>query len=382
MTGAQSQSGAAEPEIKSGLVGVISHRSSISSIIGATLTYRGINIDELTDNGTFEEIIHLLWEARLPRANELDELRADLRQAFRLPDGAVDVLRAMPKDTDPMRVLQAGMAVLGMFDPDAAANTPEANRRKAIRATAQLTSWTCGYHRLRSGHEPVAPSDSLDFGGNFFYQLNGREPDAIEAEAIDKALILHADHELNASTFSGRVTASTLSDLHSAVSAAIGTLKGPLHGGANRAVMESLKEIGSVDRVESWLEEKLAQKKKIMGFGHRVYKDGDPRAKHLKRMSKKLGELTKQPHWYEISAKLEELVTGQKGLLPNVDFYSASTYFCLGLPPDLYTPIFACSRVAGWVAHLFEQYADNSLIRPRALYDGPQEAHWVPLEER
>ena len=381
MTGAP-PSPTPKPEVRSGLVGVISHRSSISSIIGATLTYRGINIDELTENGTFEEIVHLLWEGSLPRQPELDALKAELQSAFPLPGAVIDSLRTFPQDADPMRVLQAGMSILGMHDPDAASNAPADNRRKAARATAQLTALTCAYHRVRKGNDPVDPSPALGFAGNFFLQLNGREPDAIETEAIDKALILHADHELNASTFSGRVTSSTLSDLHSALASAIGTLKGPLHGGANRAVMEALEEIGSVDKVEAWLEQKLAAKEKIMGFGHRVYKHGDPRAKHLKLMSKKLGELTGQPHWYAISEKLEALVTAGKDLPPNVDFYSASTYYCLGLPPDLYTPLFACSRASGWIAHLFEQYADNALIRPRALYTGPTEAHWVPIDQR
>src|SRR4030095_16169211 len=216
----------------------------------------------------------------------------------------------------------------------------------------------------------------------FFRLLNGRNPQPVEEEAVNKALILHADHELNASTFAARVTASTLSDMPSSLSAAIGTLKGPLHGGANRAVMETLQKIGSPAKVEAWLERTLANKEKVMGFGHRVYKNGDPRAKHLKVLSRKLCELTGQPHWYEMSEKLERLVFEKKGILPNVDFYSATSYWCLGIPPDLYTPIFACSRVAGWIAPLFEQYADNDLIRPRALYTGPREAHWTPLERR
>lgn len=373
---------AGEPEVRSGLVGVVSNRSSVSSIIGTTLTYRGLNIDDLTTNGTFVEIVHLLWHGRLPTADELKSLRSALCTSFTLPDGVVTALRALPKDSDPMRVLQAGMALLGTYDPDAASNDPEANQRKAIRITAQLSALTCAFHRIRTGHDPVEPDESLNFAGNFFYQLNGRRPDEIEIEAIDKALILHADHELNASTFAARVTASTLSDMHSSLASAIGTLKGPLHGGANRAVMESLQEIGSVENVEPWMRKKIDNKEKIMGFGHRVYKDGDPRAKHLKELSKKLGGLTGQPHWYEMSAKLEDLFTGEKNIPPNVDFYSASTYYCLGLPADLYTPIFACSRVAGWIAHLFEQYADNALIRPRALYTGPQSDSWVPIDKR
>ena len=373
---------ASSEELRSGLVGVVSNPSSISSIIEATLTYRGINIDDLTDTGTFEEITYLLWHGRLPNRAELDELSKGLAGSFTLPDGVIACLQAMPKDTDPMRVLQAGAALLGMYDPDADSITKEANLRKATRLTAQLTALTCAFHRIRNGNDPIPPSDELSFAGNFFYQLNGKKPDAIETEAIDKALILHADHELNASTFAGRVTASTRADMHSAVASAIGTLKGPLHGGANRAVMESLKSIGSVDNVEPWLKDKLAKKEKIMGFGHRVYKHGDPRAKHLKVMSKKLGELTGQAHWYEISVKLDELFTAQKPLPPNVDFYSASTYYCLGLPADLYTPIFACSRVTGWIAHLFEQYEEDTLIRPRALYTGAQTGNWVPIDER
>ena len=373
---------ASSEELRSGLVGVVSNPSSISSIIEATLTYRGINIDDLTDNGTFEEITYLLWHGRLPNRAELDELSKGLAGSFTLPDGVIACLQAMPKDTDPMRVLQAGAALLGMYDPDADSITKEANLRKATRLTSQLTALTCAFHRIRNGNDPIPPSDELSFAGNFFYQLNGKKPDAIETEAIDKALILHADHELNASTFAGRVTASTRADMHSAIASAIGTLKGPLHGGANRAVMESLKSIGSVNNVEPWLKDKLAKKEKIMGFGHRVYKHGDPRAKHLKVMSKKLGELTGQAHWYEISVKLDELFTAQKPLPPNVDFYSASTYYCLGLPADLYTPIFACSRVTGWIAHLFEQYEEDTLIRPRALYTGAQTGNWVPIDER
>ena len=373
---------ASSEELRSGLVGVVSNPSSISSIIEATLTYRGINIDDLTDNGTFEEITYLLWHGRLPNRAELDELSKGLAGSFTLPDGVIACLQAMPKDTDPMRVLQAGAALLGMYDPDADSITKEANLRKATRLTSQLTALTCAFHRIRNGNDPIPPSDELSFAGNFFYQLNGKKPDAIETEAIDKALILHADHELNASTFAGRVTASTRADMHSAIASAIGTLKGPLHGGANRAVMESLKSIGSVNNVEPWLKDKLAKKEKIMGFGHRVYKHGDPRAKHLKVMSKKLGELTGQAHWYEISVKLDELFTAQKPLPPNVDFYSASTYYCLGLPADLYTPIFACSRVTGWIAHLFEQYEEDTLIRPRALYTGTQTGNWVPIDER
>jgi citrate synthase len=369
-------------EVQSGLAGVISHRSAISSIIGATLTYRGINIDELAENATFEEVVALLWNGELPRRPALESLAKDLQKELRVPPGVLKVLRDVPKDSDPMRVLQLAMCALGLHDPDRDDNSLEANRRKAVRITSQLSAVTCAFHRIRTGKEPAEASVELGFAGNFFRLLNGRNPQPVEEEAVNKALILHADHELNASTFAARVTASTLSDMHSSLSAAIGTLKGPLHGGANRAVMETLQKIGSPDKVAAWLEKTLANKEKVMGFGHRVYKNGDPRAKHLKVLSRKLCELTGQPHWYEMSEKLERLVFEKKGILPNVDFYSATSYWCLGIPPDLYTPIFACSRVAGWIAHLFEQYADNDLIRPRALYTGPREAHWTPLERR
>jgi citrate synthase len=369
-------------EVQAGLEGVVSHESSISSIIGATLTYRGINIDELAEHATFEEVVGLLWNGSLPRQEALEALRAALVQEFKLPDGAITFLRHMPRDADPMRVLQAGVAVVGLYDPDRDDNGEAANRRKAVRITSQLSALTCALHRIRSGKEPMSARSDLSYAGNFFWLLNGREPKRIEAEAVDKALILHADHELNASTFSARVTASTLSDMHSAISAAIGTLKGPLHGGANRAVMETLLGVGSVDKVEPWLDQTLARKEKVMGFGHRVYKQGDPRAKHLKRLSRELCELTGQPQWFQMSERLESLLFERKGLLPNVDFYSASTYYCLGLPPDLFTPIFACSRAAGWTAHLLEQYAENELIRPRAHYTGPREAHWIPIDKR
>jgi citrate synthase len=370
------------PTVHSGLAGVVSHRSSISSIIGATLTYRGINIDELSENASFEEVVCLLWNGSLPTKKELDEMRSVLGREFKIQPGVLKVLRDMPHDADPMRVLQIAMGTMGIYSPEGDDNSPEANRRKAPRITSQLSSATCAFHRLRSGNEPVEPSSELSFAANFFLLLNGRRPEKIEEETINKALILHADHELNASTFSARVTASTISDIHSALAAGIGTLKGPIHGGANRAVMESLQEIGTIEKLQSWFDDKRSRKEKIMGFGHAVYKEGDPRAKHLKKMSKELGVLTKQPNWYAISEKLETLVREKVGILPNVDFYSASSYYCLGLPPDLFTPIFACSRVVGWIAHLFEQYQDNALIRPRAYYTGPQEAHWVAIEDR
>jgi citrate synthase len=372
----------AAPGVQEGLAGVVSHRSAVSTIEDATLTYRGIDINELAEKSTFEEVVCLLWDGKLPAKPRLTEMRAALSRGFEVPGSVEGLLRSFPAQAHPMRVLQAAIAALGAIDPDSEDNSPAANGRKALRLVPQVTAAVCAFHRIRGGKELVRAAPDLNFAGNFFLLLNGRRPDPTHVEAFDKALILHADHELNASTFAARVAASTLADMHSALSAAVGTLKGPLHGGANEAVMAMLKEIGSVDRVRSWVERKLERGEKVMGIGHRVYKNGDPRARHLKEMSRRLCQLAGEPHWFEMSVLIEDFLRERKGLLPNVDFYSATTYYCLGIPPDLYTPIFACSRVAGWIAHLLEQYADNALIRPRALYTGPRGQHWVPLDRR
>ncbi|MFO7262777.1 MAG: citrate synthase [Bacillaceae bacterium G1] len=366
-----------------GLEGVIAAQSAISSIIDDTLTYRGINIDELAENASFEEVVYLLWHGKLPNRTELAELEKALRENAALPEEVLNQLKAYPKTATPMEMLRTAVSALGMCDPEANVNTPEANLRKAIRLTARVSTIVAAIHRVRQGLEPIAPHPEYGFAKNFLYMLNGEEPPAIAVEAFNKALVLHADHEFNASTFAARVTVATLSDMYSGVVSAIGALKGPLHGGANEQVMRMLEEIGTPDRIEAYIRDKLAKKEKIMGFGHRVYRKGDPRAKHLHRMSSELSKLpNNDPKWFEMSEKIEAIVTKEKGLPPNVDFYSASTYTYLGIPKELFTPIFALSRVSGWTAHILEQYANNRLIRPRAEYVGPKHASYIPIDQR
>lgn len=366
-----------------GLEGVVATTSSISSIIDDTLTYVGYNIDDLTNNASFEEIIYLLWNLKLPTASELDALKKDLAENAALPKEVIEHFKMYPiKDVHPMAALRSAVSLLGLYDEEADVMEEGANFRKAVRLQAKIPTIVTSFARIRNGKEPIAPRTDLGFAANFLYMLTGNEPADIEVEAFNKALVLHADHELNASTFTARVCVATLSDVYSGVTAAIGALKGPLHGGANEQVMKMLTEIDSVDSVESVIREKLANKEKIMGFGHRVYQQGDPRAKHLKEMSKKLTELRGESKYYEMSTKIEELVTSEKGLPPNVDFYSASVYHSLGIDHDLFTPIFAVSRVSGWLAHILEQYSNNRLIRPRADYIGPGKQAYVPVEQR
>ena len=371
-------------ETKAGLEGVVAGQSSICFIDGQAgeLVYRGIDIHELAARSNFEEVAYLLWFGRLPKKGELEDLRGRLRAQYGLPAGVVDGLRAIAPNATPMDALRTGVSALAAFDPDAQETTPDANIRKSIRLTAQFGTLVATYDRLRRGLPLLEPDTSRGIAANFLYLLNGKEPTETAVKALDTALILHADHGFNASTFAARVCASTLADMHSAVTAAVATLKGPLHGGANERVMEMLKEIGSADRAEAWVQEKLGQKQRIMGIGHRVYKVLDPRAIHLKRMSEALCRQAGQAHWFEISQRVEDTVVQAKGLYPNVDFYSASTYHVLGLSADVFTPIFAVSRISGWTAHLLEQYADNRLIRPRQEYVGPKGVPYVPLAER
>ncbi|MBO8171860.1 MAG: citrate synthase [Bacillaceae bacterium] len=367
---------------KQGLEGIVAAQSSISSIIDGVLTYRGINIDDLAENATFEEVVHLLWYGNLPTRKQLDDLRNQLAVNAQIPDELLAQLKAYPKNVHPMAVLRTAVSTLSLYDDEAQDMSREANLRKSIRIQAKIPTIVAAYARIRQGKEPVAPDSSLTFAQNFLYMLTGEKPDEIAVEAFDKALILHADHEFNASTFASRVTVATLSDIYSGIVSAIGTLKGPLHGGANEAVMKMLEEIGDLSNVESYIQKKLDNKEKIMGFGHRVYRDGDPRAKHLKQMSERLTKLTGQPQLYDMSVKIEEIVTSQKGLKPNVDFYSASVYNSLGIERDLFTPIFAISRTSGWTAHILEQYENNRLIRPRAEYIGPKNQKYVPIDQR
>jgi citrate synthase len=366
-----------------GLEGIVATTSSISSIIDDTLTYVGYNIDDLADNASFEEVIYLLWHRKLPTQNELAELKQQLAENASLPQEVLNHFKTYPIDkVHPMAALRSAVSLLGLYDEEADNMDVDSNYQKAIRLQAKLPTLVTAFSRVRKGLEPVAPRTDLGFAANFLYMLTGQEPSEIAIEAFDKALVLHADHELNASTFTARVCVATLSDVYSGVTAAIGALKGPLHGGANEAVMKMLTEIGEVANVESYIQTKLANKEKIMGFGHRVYQQGDPRAKHLKKMSQKLTTITGEPKWYEMSTKIEDIVTSSKPLPPNVDFYSASVYHSLGIDHDLFTPIFAVSRVSGWLAHILEQYENNRLIRPRADYTGPGMQTYVPIDQR
>lgn len=369
--------------VTKGLEGIVATTSSISSIIDDTLTYVGFDIDDLADNATFEEVIYLLWHLRLPNKVELEDLTKQLAENASLPKEVLDHFKLYPiEKVHPMGALRTAISLLGLYDEEADAMDSEANYRKAIRIQAKIPSIVTAFSRIRKGLEPIDPRTDLSFAANFLYMLSGKVPSAIEEEAFNKALVLHADHELNASTFTARVCVATLSDIYSGITAALGALKGPLHGGANEAVMKMLTEIGEVDQVEAAINKKLENKEKIMGFGHRVYRKGDPRAKHLKEMSKKLTEMTGQAKFYDMSVKIEEVVTSQKNLPPNVDFYSASVYHSLGIDHDLFTPIFAVSRTSGWLAHILEQYDNNRLIRPRAEYIGPGMQKYVELEKR
>lgn len=365
-----------------GLEGIVALTSSVSSIVDGVLTYGGYNIDDLTDNTTFEEVIYLLIHGDLPNQTQLDTLKQELDEARALPEDVLSAFKAYPKKALPMEKLRTAVSLLGMYDEEANEMDAAANYRKAIRLIAQTPTIIAAQERLRRGKAPVAPKSGMTTAESFLYMMHDTAPDQVAVDALDKALILHADHELNASTFAARQTASTLSDMYSAITSAIGTLKGPLHGGANEQVMRTLLAIGTVDNVGPYLEAALERKERIMGFGHRVYKDGDPRAKHLKAMSKALGELTGQTQWYEMSVKLNDMMVEKKGLKPNVDFYSASAYYALGISLDLYTPIFAMSRVSGWCAHVLEQLANNRLIRPRAEYTGETHRTVKPIADR
>ncbi len=369
-----------------GLEGVVATTSSICYIDGdqGVLAYRGIDIHELADNSSFEETCYLLWFGRLPKRNELAELRDRLAQERKLDAAIINLLRSAPKQALPMDVLRTAVSALGFYDPDEKTNDHEANVRKSIRLTSQIAMIVAAYDRIRKAKPVVEPDRSLSHAANFLLMLNGAKPSSTAERALDIALILHADHELNASTFAARVTAATLSDMHSAITSAIGALKGPLHGGANEAVFQILQTINSskADPVE-YVKGMLAQKKKIPGFGHRVYHTEDPRATHLRKMSRDLGQSSGQANWFEMSRRIEEFVKAEKKLNANVDFYSASTYHTLGIDVDLFTPVFAVSRISGWAAHVIEQLDDNRLIRPRADYIGPAyPQRYVAVEKR
>jgi citrate synthase len=369
-----------------GLEGVVATTSGICYIDGeqGVLAYRGIDIHDLAEHSNFEETCYLLWFGRLPKRTELKEVRERLAEERKLDAPILNLLRVAPKHALPMDVLRTAVSALSFYDPEFQKNDHDANVHKAIRLTSQIAMIVAAYDRIRKGKDVVEPDRTLSHAANFLWMLNGNVPSHTAERALDIALILHADHELNASTFAARVTAATLSDMHSAVTSAIGALKGPLHGGANEAVFHILMTIDrdGAEPVE-YVRGMLAQKKKVPGFGHRVYHTEDPRATHLRKMSRDLGQASGEPKWFEISNKIEGFVKGEKKLNANVDFYSASTYHTLGIDVDLFTPVFAVSRISGWSAHVIEQLDDNRLIRPRADYIGPiYPAKYVPMEQR
>jgi len=376
---------AAKP--KAGLEDTVATSSAICYLDGdrGVLAYCGYDIHDLARHATFEEVCYLLWHRRLPTRAELGDLQSQLTARASAPEPVLRLMRALPAGNT-MDALRTLTSALGHYDPDAADQSPQANYRKAVRLTAQISSLVATLGRMKAGGGLIQPDPVLGHAANFLYMLTGDRPSGLATRAFDVALILHADHELNASTFVARVAAATLTDIHSAIVAAIGTLKGPLHGGANADVMRMLLEIGAdapLEKAEEVVRAKLARKEKIPGFGHRVYHTEDPRATHLRQMSRDLGQRAGQPIWYDMSQRIEALVKSEKKLNANVDFYSASTYHALGVDIDLFTPIFAVSRVSGWTAHVLEQYANNRLIRPRAEYIGPEyPQRYVPVEAR
>jgi citrate synthase len=368
-----------------GLEDVVAADSSICYIDGARgiLSYRGIDIHELAEKSTFEEVCFLLWEGKLPRNAELSEMRDAIGRQRAVPAETLELIARLAARSAPMDALRTTVSALSETDPDARDMSPAANRRKAVRLTGQIATVVAAFHRLRQGKAVVPPDPGRSHADDFLRMLNGETARSSAVRALDIALVLHADHELNASTFAARVTAATLSDMHSAITSAIGTLKGPLHGGANEAVLKTLNEIGSLDRVDEEIRARLGRKEKIMGFGHRVYTTEDPRATHLRAMSREVAESSGDTRLYDMSRRVEKIMNEEKKLNANVDFYSASLYSMLGLPPDLFTPIFAVSRISGWTAHVLEQYSNNRLIRPRAENTGPPYPQpYVPLEAR
>ncbi len=373
----------AEKIVAKGLEGVVASETELSFIDGeeGVLLYRGVNIHELAENASYPEALFLLWNDRLPDGDELSSFRSRLAEARPLGEPVLATLRALPDDTPAMAALRTAVSAMGNMDDEAEDNSPEANRRKALRLVAKIPTAIAAFHRLREGSDPVDPDPELGHAGNFLYMLRGERPREVEARALDTSLLLYLDHGLNASTFTCRVIASTLSDLYSAVTGGIGALKGELHGGANEAAMRMLLEIGDLESAEGWVDEALSQKK-IMGFGHRVYRTEDPRATHLRRMAKELTESLGEPKWFDIARRVEETMLDRKGINCNVDFYCAPVYYTLGIPLDLYTPLFAAGRAGGWSAHVMEQHADNRLIRPRAEYVGATDRPFVPLERR
>jgi citrate synthase len=372
------------PTTTDGLEDIVAAHSHICDLDGklGKLTYFGVDIHDLANHASFEETAYLLWHGTLPTRSQLDEVTAQLQAARSLPGPVSEFMRLLPLSSTPMDVLRTLVSALALFDPNPDDKSPAANRQRAIRLTAVIPTIIASWDRLRNGHEPVAPLTDGSHAANFLYMLKGEMPDPTVARMLDTVLTLHADHELNASTFAARVTAGTLAGMYAAITSAIGALSGPLHGGANEQVMRMLLRIGDVDQTEVYLQGALERKERIMGFGHRVYKTEDPRATHLRKMSEELGKRTGDSRWYEMSRRIEAYIKEHKGLNANVDFYSASVYYMMGIPIDLDTPIFASSRITGWTSHVLEQYDNNRLIRPRAEYIGPKNVHYIPVDQR
>ena len=374
----------ASPAVSKGLEGIIAAHTRLSDVRGdiGQLIYCGYDINELAGKVSYEEVVHLLYHNHLPNAKELASLKAVLSGYRELPQGVIDVLTNLPKDCPPMHAIRTGVSALGCYDTTADDDNMDAQRRKALRLIAQIPVITAYFHRSRQGLPLVAPDAQLGEAANFLWMIDGEKPSVEKESTIDMCYVLHADHGMNASTFSARVTIATLSDMYSAVTTAIGTLKGPLHGGANEGVIKMLKEIGSLDQVDTYVADCLAQKRKIMGIGHRVYKVLDPRAPHLKGMAQILSSKLGDPKWIQMSERIAEIMLTEKNLHANVDFYSATVYYSLGIPTDLFTPIFAIARTSGWTAHVLEQLADNRLIRPQSVYTGPVGLTVTPIAQR
>lgn len=372
------------PATPRGLEGVVAANTRLSDVRGdiGELIYCGYNINELAGRVSYEEVVHLLHHNHLPNRRELDELKSTLAGFRELPQGVIEIVQTLPKDAPPMHAVRTLISALGCFDTTSDDDSQHAQRRKALRLIAQIPVVTAYFHRHRQGLPLVHPNPALGEAANFLHMINGEPPSQDQENTMDMCYVLHADHGMNASTFSARVTIATLSDMYSAVTTAIGTLKGPLHGGANEGVIKMLQEIGSVENVDAYIEEALAQKKKIMGIGHRIYKVLDPRAPHLKRMAQKLSESLGDSKWIQMSERIAELMLTRKHLHANVDFYSATVYYSLGIPTDLFTPIFAIARTSGWTAHVLEQLADNRLIRPQSNYTGPVGLKVASIDQR
>ncbi len=384
MSGTESIQNQKSQGFSKGLEGIVAGETALSLVDGeaSKLSYRGIAIHELTENSSFEEVAYLLWKGKFPTAEELENFKKTLAEKRYVSEDILSVLKGFPTNAHPMAVLRTMTSVLGLFDPEADKSDIESNRRKAVRLTASLPTVIAAFYRLREGKDPIAPDLKLSHAADFLYMMHGKPPEKEMEKALDAYLILLADHGFNASTFSARVTASTQSDMYSAITAAVGTLKGDLHGSANQRAMEMILDIGAPDKAEDYVRNLLQQKKKVMGFGHRIYKKEDPRATAFREIARRLCERSGEKKWMDISNRVEKVMWEEKQIPCNVDFFSASVLYILGFPVDFFTTVFAASRVAGWTAHVIEQLSDNRLIRPQAIYTGPQNQHYLPIGQR